>query len=338
MRQLPFPVDAVVEDVVGRVELRLRYGSTVEQVSAKPLIVMTQRRRLDGLLAERAAAAGAEFRDGVRVTGVACDTRGVTVEAGGRRFRAQALIGADGANGISARALGLCAQPVYGVALEGNLPHSETDAARYHGRVVFELGSIRGGYGWVFPKGDHVNVGVGGSEREAPRLREHLRRLCREHGVSDARLQDLRGHRLPCRRPGARLANGRALVAGDAAGLVDPLSGDGMYEAFMSASLAAEASLDVLAGRSPTLEPYEQRLKASLARLMASSWAAKRALERFPFLLFTAAHAGFVQSALERLARGEPHPAAARQFARVSFGILNAVAGRRADAVLQGAA
>ncbi len=332
---LPFSVAPVVEDAVQRVELRFRYESTVERASARPLVLMTQRRRLDAFLAEQAISAGADFRDGLRVTGIAADGGGVTVDVCGRRVRGQALVGADGANGITARTLGLCADPLYGVALEGNVPHDEIDAERYRGRVVFEIGSIRGGYGWVFPKGDHVNVGVGGSEREGPRLRHHLRRLCREHGVAEGRLRELRGHRLPCGGADARLAKGRALVVGDAAALVDPLSGDGIYEAVLSASLAAEATLDLLRGRAATVEPYERRLKPALAGLMASSWSAKRALERFPRAVFTVARADFVQSALERLARGEPHPQAARQFARVSFGLLNTLGRSRVERALQ---
>ena len=66
VRELPVPVDAVVEDVVDRVELGFDFGRRFERRSDGPLILMTQRRRLDAHLAEQAAAAGADFRDGVR--------------------------------------------------------------------------------------------------------------------------------------------------------------------------------------------------------------------------------------------------------------------------------
>jgi geranylgeranyl reductase family protein len=315
-RLVPFSLDPVVEDVVDCVELRLAYRRSFEHRSAQPLVLMTQRRRLDSLLAERAAAAGADFRDGVRATAVTADEAGVEVQAAGRRFRAAALVGADGVNGITARCLGLCARPRYGVALEGNVAYGGVDPARYRGRLVFELGNVRGGYGWVFAKGDHANFGVGGWQPEAPRLREHLERLCAEHGVPAVRLADVRGYRLPVAEPSARLARGRALVVGDAAGLVDPLSGDGIYEALLSASFAAAAVGDLLGGRSTGLEGYEARVKGALARSLANSWAAKHALDRFPRLLFAVARLEAVQRTLERLARDDPHPAAARRFGR----------------------
>ncbi len=104
----------------------------------------------------------------------------------------------------------------------------------------------------MFAKGDHVNVGVGAWQEEGPRIREHLADVCRAHGLEMSQLESLRGHRLPLRRPGTIVANERALLVGDAAGLIDPVSGDGMYECFVSSKLAAEA---ILAGQLDTYAP-----------------------------------------------------------------------------------
>ena len=64
VRELPFSVEPVVEDRVDTLELGLRYGRRWSGRAAEPLVLMTQRRRLDAFLAEQASAAGAEFRDG----------------------------------------------------------------------------------------------------------------------------------------------------------------------------------------------------------------------------------------------------------------------------------
>lgn len=326
VRQLPVSPDPVVEHVVSRMEFRLRYGSSYERESAEPLILMTQRRRLDAFLAEQAAAAGADFRDGVKVASVAQAADGVTVQVGGSRVAGSVLVGADGANGITARHLDLGHAPTYGVALEGNLPYSKLGDLRYSGKAVLELATVPGGYGWVFPKGDHANFGVGGWEREGPALREHLKALCRAHGVSDDALESLRGHRLPLRRPEARLARRRALLVGDAAGLVDPLSGDGMYEAFVSARLAAGATLDFLAGRAQGVEPYDTALRRTLARMTSASWSAKLAFDRFPRIAFTLSRPPFVWPVIAGLLQGElPHPGAARGLARAPLKVVEAL-------------
>ena len=231
------------------------------------------------------------------------------------------LVGADGANGVVARAAGLGAGIVRGVALEGNVSWSVLEPDAYESAAWVELGVVPGGYGWVFPKGDHANLGVGGWMEEGPRLRDHLERLAHAHGVDLAAVTDLRGHRLPMRKLGASAARGRTLLVGDAAGLVDPLSGDGMYEAFVSARLAAET---IAAGRP---EEYEPALSASLDRHAASSWKAKRAVERYPRACLWALRAPGVFDAVSGLLRGElAHPSDARRIARPPLRALSRLA------------
>ena len=305
VRQLPLSVDPVVEHVVTSVEFGVRYRHRYVRHASRPLILMTQRRRLDAYLAEQAAAAGADFRDGVKAGAVELEDGEVAVELGGDRVTAGVLIGADGANGVVPRQLGLGAEPTYGVALEGNLPYAVIGEERYRAKAVVDLGIVPGGYGWVFPKGDHANFGVGGWQRTGPQLRDHLRRYCLAYGVPPDALEQVRGHRLPLRRPAAALARGRSLLVGDAAGLVDPLSGDGMFEAFISARLAAEATIDVLANRAPGLEPYDAALKAALARHTAASWSAKLAFDRFPRLAFELSKPRVVWPVVEALLCGD---------------------------------
>jgi flavin-dependent dehydrogenase len=84
------------------------------------------------------------------------------------------------------------------------------------------------------------------------------------------------------RRADTRLAAGRVALVGDAAGLVDPVSGDGMYEAFLSGKLAAAHTLDLLAGRVDSLDAYGGEVTRELARITAASWSVKSALDRFP--------------------------------------------------------
>jgi flavin-dependent dehydrogenase len=110
---------------------------------------------------------------------------------------------------LTARSLGLAQGRRHGVALEGNVSHVHA-REDYRGRAVVELGTVPGGYAWVFPKGDHVNVGVGGWESEAPRLREHLDRACAAYGLPAERLESLRGYRLPMRSAGGARRGERA--------------------------------------------------------------------------------------------------------------------------------
>jgi geranylgeranyl reductase family protein len=324
VRLLPFSIEPVVEHVVDRLDCRLRYGPRFERRSSKPLALMTQRRRLDHFLLQKAAEAGADVRDGVKVADV--HAGGLTVN--GEEVGARIVIGADGCNGRAARALELGGAIVHGVALEANVPYEP----RFAGTMVVEIAAVHGGYGWIFPKGDHLNVGVGGNASEAARLREHLRRLCDAHGIDPDAAQDTRGYRLPMRRPSSGLARGTTAVIGDAAGLVDPFSGDGMYEAFLSAELVATAALDVLAGRARGLEPYEQAVARRITPLTAAGWGAKVAFERFPRTTFALARLPITFQALEKVIQGElGHPGAARGLEKGAMWLIYMVARRAGD-------
>jgi geranylgeranyl reductase family protein len=307
-RLLPFSIEPVVENVVDRLECGLRYRHRFTRRARAPLAYMTQRRRLDHFLLQKAAEAGAEVREGE------------TADA--RELDARIVIGADGCNGSSAKQLGLADGILHGVALEANYPHEQ----RYAGAMVLEIAVIRGGYGWIFPKGDHVNVGVGGNGEEGPKLRAELRRMCEAYGIDPAAARETRGYRLPLRLPKTRLASGRTAVIGDAAGLVDPFSGDGMYEAFLSAKLVANAALDVLAGRAESLDAYQAAVERRIAPLTRAGWGAKRAFERFPRTTYALARLPITFRALEKLLQGElSEPAAARGRERAAIRAIYAV-------------
>ena len=323
VRQLPFSVEPVVEDRITRTRCRLRYGPEIEHESPRVVCLMTQRRRLDSFLVEQAIAAGVEFRDGVHV-GVDSETE---LRVDGRPVEVSAVIGADGANGITARSLGLGGAIVNGVALEGNLPYQELPDGAWHGSLVLELGTVPGGYGWIFPKGDHVNVGVGGWAQEGPHLRRHLQVLCEHYGVELRQLSGLRGHRLPMRRPATVLARGRALVVGDAAGALDPVSGDGIYEALVTARLAAVHTLELLGGGATSLDSYDAAVRRELDPLASAGWGAKVALDRYPRAVFAVMRLPVTWRVLDKLVLGDvSHPGEARGAGRKAMQLIQALA------------
>ena len=250
---LPFSLDPVVEDVVHGAVIQLRHGRRVALRHDEPLTYITQRSRLDHFLVERAQEAGAEFRDGQRVRQV---TRlgggGYEVAVGNgaapELHRARVVIGADGANGVVGSSLGYEHAEESGVGLEGNVPCPDGVPEWLRGNVVLQLGAMTGGYGWLFPKEDHVNVGVGCWKATAGDLRTQLHALCRDYGIDPDRLESLRGHHLPMRRHGSMLAADGSALIGDAAGLIDPLSGEGILAAISSGAAVAPVAHDYLRG------------------------------------------------------------------------------------------
>jgi geranylgeranyl reductase family protein len=271
--RLPFSLDPVVEDVIDSARLRYRAGRDVVREAGRPITYMTQRCRLDAYLAEQAQAAGAEFRDGQRVTAIRQLPDGTfEVEAGGETYSTRVVIGADGANGVVGTALGYEHAAESAVALEGNIPMPGGPPEPWRHAVALNFGYLPGGYGWVFPKGNHVNVGVGGWKGVVgTMLRPALERICRVYGLDPDALEQLRGNHLPMQRQGMVMAAGGSAVIGDAGGLVDPLSGEGIYAAIVSGQAVAPTVEDYLGERAASLQPYQRAIEADLLPEVAAS-------------------------------------------------------------------
>lgn len=261
LKLLPYSLDPVTEQTITSFRVRYKRSWEFEHHYHEPLAIMTQRARLDAFMVEQAIGVGAEFRDGSAVRSIEETTIELT---NGDSHEAGVIIAADGANGIVRRALGL-PRLRGAVALEGNASRNEQPAGeRWSDAVGLELGSMPGGYGWVFPKGDHCNVGLGGFPAAAPTLREELSLYAGCESFESEALTELRGHHLPLRDPDSALVAGRVAFIGDAAGLVDPLSGEGIGNAILSAQLAAEATLGCLAGRNADLTAYRRSVEAEI--------------------------------------------------------------------------
>ena len=256
--QLPFDLGPVTERVVTSVRFSLRGAQPFRRAADAPLVYLTQRRRLDAFLLEQARVAGAMIREGTPVREVLAEPSRVVVRAAGETFVARAVVVADGANSRSARQVGLAGQRWMTVALEGNVSPATGVPEEWHDAFGFDLGWVPGGYGWLFPKGDHVNIGVWGWTHTGPHLRAYLRALTAAYGFDPAALWGVRGHHLPLRQPGAPLARGGALLVGDAAGFVDPFTGEGIGGALWSGRVAAPVLAAYAAGDLDDLTPYTE--------------------------------------------------------------------------------
>jgi len=231
---------------------------------------MVDRDSFDPWLRRRAVAAGAAYR-AATFTGMtrAPDGRAeVTLrDADGReeRVAARLVIGADGANSAVRRAaFPLRHRPPYVFAYHEIVRAPRGTHATYLAERcdVFYQGDISPDfYGWVFPHGETASVGVG-SARKGFDLRDATRALRAAAGLEDAETIVREGAPLPL-KPLRRWDNGRdVLLVGDAAGVVAPASGEGIYYAMLSGRLAAECAADFLASADPA------RLRLARKRFM----------------------------------------------------------------------
>jgi geranylgeranyl reductase family protein len=264
-RLLPFDLAPITERSIYGIRFSFRQSGEFARRSDQPITYLTQRRRLDEFLVDRAVEAGVILRQGVEVRDVEQNGH-VIIRVNGEHVRSNALVAADGVHSRVARQAGMGRVHGTAVALEGNISPRGGVPPEWQDMLGVDIGDAPGGYGWLFPKGDHVNIGVATWRHAGRTLRERLHRLTRYYGFDSSSFWGLRGHHLPLRRPGTPVSKGNILLAGDAAGSLDPFSGEGIYGAIWSGTTAARSLHDYLDGRAKDLSHYQRAVDRALLR------------------------------------------------------------------------
>ena len=289
----------------------LDQGTTREAEAT--IIPMVMRDELDAALAQHAVEAGAELLTEVTVDRIQADSEGVHLATSAGEFRAHCVIGADGSASIAARAAGARYRQV-DLGLEVELEADEPRQRAWQGRVLIDFGRVRGGYGWIFPKGTRLTVGAIAAKGRIDEQRAYLDDLIAAHGLDDLTVSHQGGHLTRCRAIDSPVAAGRILLAGDAAGLLEPWTREGISFALRSGTLAGDAAARIAlvppaqaggAAIDAIGEHYAQQVDRSMGAEMEIGFRALAAYERHPKAFYRALASKPGWDAFVRLARGE---------------------------------
>ncbi|HET9170403.1 MAG TPA: geranylgeranyl reductase family protein [Actinospica sp.] len=252
---------------------------------AGDLLALVNRAEFDLALAKAAVDAGAVLRTGATATGVEEESgRAVLTLADGGRISAGAVVGADGSASRIARFVGVrCDQVDLGLEAEIQVPQAVADEWAH--RVLVDWGPLPGSYGWVFPKGDVLTVGVISARGEGEATRKYYRDFIERLGLAQYPTISDSGHLTRCREAGSPLSRGRVLVAGDAAGLLEPWTREGISFALRSGALAGKSAAELAHAAEPEVEGdagYTAAVEELLGVEMRAGSAMLKLFERHP--------------------------------------------------------
>lgn len=238
--------------------------------SKRMLFGLVNRAEFDQRLVDAAVRAGAELRTKAAVSRVeqhgpaVPDRRTVAVIlSGGETILARAVVGADGSASRIGAHVGVRLDQV-DLGLEAEIPVPPEVAADWAGRVLIDWGPLPGSYGWVFPKGDTLTVGVISARGDGAATRRYLEDFTTRLGLSGFEPSISSGHLTRCRAEDSPLSRGRVLVCGDAAGLLEPWTREGISFALRSGRLAGQWAVRI-ADASDAVDARRQALNYTFA-------------------------------------------------------------------------
>jgi len=244
------------------------------------------RDKLDHALLNRAIQAGADVLQGVRAVGIHLNETGVEVTTTAGNFRSKLLAGADGAQSTVAKAIGVNNNNKSIAAIETELAVSDTELAKWKSQIAIGLGYVPHGYAWLFPKSDHLSIGIACLKSKNGKLKRAYQEFLNSFGFKRSVVIKSSGGSLPVCTGRSIVAQGRVALLGDAAGLADPLTGEGICNAIHSAKLAVPVFEKSLESGDFNLRDYSVSVADKILTEMKLAYTFSNIFRLFPDRLF----------------------------------------------------
>ncbi|NTV06595.1 MAG: geranylgeranyl diphosphate reductase [Chlorobiaceae bacterium] len=250
----------LVEKKLSRMKARSPKGRIIEMNMPNGYVGMVRREKFDRYLRSEAERAGAEIVEGL-ITSISHSGDGFVINTLNNKvapIRARNIIGADGANSKTADELHFPPNELKVIAMQQRFRY--TPAIEKFSDIVeiwFDGEVSPDFYGWIFPKADHLAIGTG-TEDNRHNLKALQKRFVEKIGITDAPYLD-EAAKIPM-KPRKSFTQEKAILVGDAAGLVTPANGEGIFFAMRSGKLGAQAMIEHLKHKAP-LKNYEKEFR-----------------------------------------------------------------------------
>jgi geranylgeranyl reductase family protein len=271
VKALRYSVEPVIRQQMAQIRVERDENRSIVLRRRSDYCFMTVREELDAYCLRQTIAAGAEFRRIGAIQSIVQDESGVIVAIDGQILRTSFLIGADG---VHSRVRQLTEPDAAwfwrAFALEACVPCSATERQD----LVFDFSPVRDGYGWIFPKADHLNVGLYSYNQAEKIDRSRLNTYLQIRGITQAPTHVI-GQYAGFGAAGHSIAETRVFLIGDAGGFVDPLTGEGIYFAVVSGQAAAAAIHSDLSGNGPAHRHFARHTEGLRKNLDIATKAAR---------------------------------------------------------------
>ena len=271
VKLIPFEIDLAIERKIHSADIFDHDNNLHFHIERyKPIINMTMRENLDYYLLAKAVGNDAKFKDKILVTDLINKDNGVEIITDKDKYFAKYVICADGATGISTKVLGLRNNYRKVPAVEYEVYVPEELFNKFSTSARFDFGLLPHGYGWVFPKKEHLSIGLGNMYDDKANLNDYLKAYLKELGITESTKVEKHGYFIPIQPKKKKFTFGRIFLTGDAAGLADPLTAEGISYAIETGIYAADSILEGKMDLNKVTDHYNKKIKNLIGELRNS--------------------------------------------------------------------
>lgn len=280
----PLDVSPVIETWVRKLVVQSPSGESFVTNLPEGIIATVMRDKFDTFLLDASILAGAKLKSEEPVLRCEQKPDGIEVMTARRTYRCLVLIGADGANSVVAKGLGFKPKIRTVSVVAELLPKAKE---RWDESIHLYFPFAFNGYAWCFPKSDHLSAGLYTRSSKIPDWQKWLSHYLENLGVREfLDRQKVRGHLIPIAGKNSVFHKGNAIVVGDAAGVADPFTGEGISWAIHSGRIAAAFVRAYLEGESGALSDYTRAVREEILSETAAAHCFARILFTFPQFSF----------------------------------------------------
>ena len=284
---LDIDLSEAIEDTVSHVDITFAGDSPYHGSYNQTIMYTVMRDKFDFLLMKRAEDAGAEVLQGVEARQIQFTDTIVDVSTALGNFQSKFIVGADGARSIVARSLGSeKIKHARAIAIETEVAVAERDLEKWKSKIALGLGRVSSGYAWLFPKSAHLSIGIACFVYKMKDLEQRYWEFLNSLNLSRYTITKWSSSFIPIRTGQTLVTHNKAVLLGDAAGLADPLTGVGIYNAILSARLAAPAIEKALLNGEVGLKDYSDSVRGSILPELKTAHVFSKVLAILPQRLF----------------------------------------------------
>lgn len=286
---LPFDIKETIEKKIYGIYFSFKSKGIFHKKYQEPIIITTRRSNFDNFLALKAKNAGCKINFNCKVLDFNIGKESIEVKTNKGKFYSKVLVGADGVRGTLYSKIMPKREIRKIIGYEFEIDIDKTNACiDLSENLSLDFGGAKKSYTWIFPKEKSFSCGTGGPMENSEKIRNYFKYFTSKYCLFENNVNKKRiyAQTIPVRVKDGPISDYRVMSIGDAAGLGDALTGEGLYNGFKSSFIAADSIADAFKSGDFSFNRYWDKLNEEVYSNIRLSFKFSNFLFAFPSFIY----------------------------------------------------